>query len=270
MYMQFLENILKETSHIASSNFGKTHNIKLKPSDNNQVLTETDLAIGTHAIQTIKKQFPFYNIIDEEAGVTDNHSRYTWVIDPIDGTSNFAMGVETYGTIIGLLLDDKPIAGGIALPFFGEIIIAEEGRGTHCNGTKLRVTHETDLTHTLVACFIDSHRDAPAVTIAQAQQIGRVALAVRSVRDTNSVYDLVNVAKGRYGAITCFDSKIWDNVGQQIVIKEAGGIYTDLTGIPIVYANPLSRATQNFTYCAGAPAIHSQLLPILDLQDPTP
>lgn len=269
MYLQFLEQVLQETSEIANNNFGKTHDIKIKPADNNQVLTETDLAIGSHVIAAIKKQFPTYNIIDEEAGIIDNQSEFTWVIDPVDGTSNFAMGVETYGTIIGLLKGDTPIAGGIALPFFQDIITAEKGMGARCNGTLLHVTSETVLSRSLVSCFLDGHQDTPKLTATQASVIGRVALAVRSVRDTNSVYDLVNVAKGRYGAITCFDSKIWDNVGQQIVIEEAGGVYTDIAGAPMVYTNPLMRARQNFTYCSGATALHSQLLPLLNLQGPS-
>jgi myo-inositol-1(or 4)-monophosphatase len=263
MYRNFIQQLLQQTSKIAHDNFGKTHDIKIKPADNNQILTETDLAIGTHAISLIKSAYPGYNIIDEEAGIIDNHSEYTWVIDPIDGTSNFAMGVETYGTIIGLLYGDIPIAGGIALPFFQEIITAEKGKGAYCNGTKIHVTHEIDLSKTLVACFLDGHSEEPSVTASQAQQIGKIALSVRSVRDTNSVYDLVNIAKGRYGAITCFDSKIWDNVGQQTIIEEAGGVYTDITGFPMVYSAPLSRSKQNFTYCAGSASLHSQLISLL-------
>lgn len=77
MYSQFIQKILQETSSIASDNFGKTHDIKIKPADNNQILTETDLAIGSHIISAIKKQFPTHNIIDEEAGVIDNNSEYT-------------------------------------------------------------------------------------------------------------------------------------------------------------------------------------------------
>lgn len=177
------------------------------------------------------------------------------------------MGVETYGTILGLLKGGTPIAGGIALPFFNEIITAEQGNGAYCNGVKLHVTGDTDLSKALVACFIDSHREQPSVTASQAKQIGRIALSVRSVRDTNSVYDLVNVAKGRYGAITCFDSKIWDNVGQQIVIEEADGVYTDIAGKPMDYSNPISRHKQNFTYCAGSPKLHSNLLSILNSQE---
>src|SRR5690242_9892420 len=72
-----------------------------KGDDNNQVLTETDVAIGKFLIEKIKQTYPDYNIIDEETGVVDNHSNFTWVIDPIDGTSNFADGVPTYGIMLG-------------------------------------------------------------------------------------------------------------------------------------------------------------------------
>ena len=70
-----------------------------------------------------------HNIIDEEAGIIDKKSEYTWVFDPIDGTSNYASGLPMYGVIIGLLKDWKPLIGAIALPAFGEIYYAERGKG---------------------------------------------------------------------------------------------------------------------------------------------
>jgi myo-inositol-1(or 4)-monophosphatase len=67
------------------------------------------------------------------------------------------------------------------------------------------------------------------------------------------------LVKGNYGGALNRTSKIWDNVAQQIVIEEAGGVYTTLDGQPMNYSQPLARAEQNFTYCAAAPALHQQL-----------
>src|SRR5438105_2458127 len=102
---EFIEKNLQEASEIANKSFGKVTGT-IKGEDANQVLTETDLAIGKLLIEKIKRIYPTYNIIDEEAGVIDNHSEYTWVIDPIDGTSNFASGSPLYGIMIGLLQND--------------------------------------------------------------------------------------------------------------------------------------------------------------------
>lgn len=101
-YIKFIEEVLKPVSRIANRNFGEVE-ATTKPEDNNQVLTKTDIEIGNFLISKVKKTFPNHNIIDEEAGIIDNNSEYTWVIDPIDGTSNFANGVPAYGIMIGLL-----------------------------------------------------------------------------------------------------------------------------------------------------------------------
>src|SRR6185312_7657304 len=115
--------VLEDAAKIANEKFGKVSGV-IKGGDTNQVLTEADVAIGKLIIQRLQKEYPDYNIIDEEAGVIDKHSEFTWVVDPIDGTSNFANGVPTYGIMIGLLRKETPIAGGIVLPYYKEIYIA--------------------------------------------------------------------------------------------------------------------------------------------------
>jgi myo-inositol-1(or 4)-monophosphatase len=156
-YGIFIESILKHASQIANEKFGKVSGI-VKAGDNNQVLTETDLEIGKYIVGQITDSFPEHNIIDEEAGVINNGSKLTWVVDPIDGTSNFANGVPTYGIMIGLLSEDRPVAGGIAIPAFDEIYVASKSTGATCNGERISVTEEPNLLNALVAYGIDGHQ----------------------------------------------------------------------------------------------------------------
>ena len=157
MYYQiFLNQALQEASQIANDSFGKV-NGTIKGTDHNQILTETDLAVGKLLISQVKSAYPDYNIIDEEAGVIDNGSEFTWVIDPIDGTSNFAAGIPTYGIMLGLLKDSTPIAGGIVLPAFNQLLIAEKGQGAYCNEEKIAVSSETKLLNSLLSYGIDGH-----------------------------------------------------------------------------------------------------------------
>ena len=149
-YRGFIISAFRFASKIATDNFGKVSGIT-KAEDNNQVVTETDLEISNFLINEIRKTYPTHNIIDEEIGVIDNNSEYTWVIDPIDGTSNFAKGVPLFGIMIGLLKKDTPIAGGIALPAFSEICIAEKGKGAYCNNEKITISSEDNLLFTLLA-----------------------------------------------------------------------------------------------------------------------
>lgn len=261
-YTTFLEGALSESANIARSFFGKVTGTA-KPGDQNQVLTEADIAVGTYLMSRIRESYPLHNIIDEEAGVVNQESHYTWVIDPIDGTSNFAAGVPTYGIMLGLLENNIPIAGGVILPAFHELYLAEKGTGARLNGTKVMVTAERDLTKLLLAYGIDGHRDTPEKTRAEARTIGELALAVRNIRTNGSVFDVAQVASGKFGASLSQTSKIWDNVAQHILIEEAGGLYTDFFGKPIDYTNHLKRSQETFSWCAASPALHTEIQKII-------
>lgn len=261
-YHTFLENSLKEAAKIANNSFGKV-TATTKGEDNNQVLTETDLAIGKLLVEKVKATYPDYNIIDEEAGIVDNGSDLTWVIDPIDGTSNFANCVPTYGIMLGLLQSGIPIAGGIALPSFHKIYTAEKGSGAYCNNQQISVTRETRLLHCLVAYGIDGHQENPELTNKEAKILEKIVLSIRNLRSSNSIFDICMVAEGRYGGNLNQTSKIWDNVAPHIIIEEAGGIYTDFWGKPMDYHSPLDKTNQNFTFCTASSELHKQIQEII-------
>lgn len=261
-YKNFLKQTLSQASTIALKDFGKV-SATVKGKDYNQVVTQADLDIGQLIISQIKNHFPNHNIIDEEAGVIDNHSDFTWVIDPIDGTSNYAAGLPGYCIMIGLLKGKIPIAAGINLPAFSEIYLSEKGRGAFCNDQKIQVTHEINLINTLIAYPIDSNQDNPQATKAEASLLGEIILRVRNFRVEGSCYDGLLVAKGIYGAWLNQTSGIWDNVAPQLIIEEAGGIYTDFFGKAIDYTDPLIKTKDNFTVCAAAPILHQQLQKII-------
>lgn len=262
-YSTFLRQHLSMASEIANRNFGKVTG-STKPDDNNQVLTATDLEIGKLLVGAVKTNFPNHNIIDEEAGAIDNKSNFTWVIDPIDGTSNFANGVPTYGIMIGILGNSQPIAGGVVLPYFNEMFIAERGVGTFCNGTKISVKEPEKLSRVLVAYGIDGHQENPQITHEESQLLERLILVIRNLRTTNSVFDLMMVVKSGFAACLNRTSKIWDNVAPQIILEEAGAVYTDYWGQPMDYSNPLKKTDQNFTFCTASPNIHKEIINIIN------
>jgi myo-inositol-1(or 4)-monophosphatase len=261
-YRKFIEETLERASEVARNLFGNV-TASTKPEDNNQVLTEADLAVGRLIVDAIQKRYPEHNIIDEETGVIENHSRYTWVIDPIDGTSNFAAGTVDYGIIIGLLKEGTPTAGGVALPAFSEIYSAERGEGAYLGARKLHVTEETRLLLTLVSYGIDGHQENPEMTREECSLLAEIILNVRNIRVGGSVRDDILLAKGNYGACLFRSSKIWDNVGTHVLIEEAGGLYTDFFGNPMNYTNATLRSDENFTVCAAPPALHRTLQEII-------
>lgn len=262
-HQNFIADTLTAAAKIANTHFGKIVATSTKTGDNNQVLTETDLAIGACIVKKIEEIFPNHNIIDEEAGVIDKKSEYTWVVDPIDGTSNFANGLPTYGCMMGLLEKDTPIAGGIILPAFGELYVAQKGAGATCNGKKIHVSTQSTLLSSLVAYGIDGHQEDPDRTLREVAVLADIILNIRNLRTTNSAYDMAQVPAGRYGAYLNQTTKIWDNVALQPIVEEAGGIVTDFWGKPMNYTNPLNRAGENYTICAAAPQLHKVLQEII-------
>ena len=262
-YTEFIASSLGRAAEIARKNFGKVTSSKIKNGNSVHVLTETDLEIGSMIVEAVGKEFPDHNIIDEEAGIIDNDSEYTWVVDPIDGTSNFAQGVPQYGILLGLLENGTPVAGGISLPSLSELYIAEKGSGAFCNGRKITVSDEPELSNSLIAYGIDGHKDDPGRTRKECKLLGSLVLEIRNLRSSNSVYDFAMVACGKYGAFLNQTSKIWDNVASQIIIEEAEGVHTDFYGKPIDYSDPLKKAGENSTHCAAAPEVHSQIQTVI-------
>ncbi len=262
-YTEFLESILAEAGALAQGYFGKVSGA-VKTGDNNQVLTEADVAVGKMLVDAVRTAYLEHNIIDEEAGVIDNGSRFTWVIDPIDGTSNFAAGLPDYGIMVGLLEGAEPIAGGITLPAFQKVYLAERGLGATCNGEAIHVSSEPELSNALMAFGIDGLPDNPQKNKQQCDVLADLLPAIRNMRNCGSdAVDPMRVAEGTYGGKLQVCSKIWDNVAPHIICEEAGALWTTANGYPADYSNPLERVDQNFTFCVAPPALHEQLQKIV-------
>lgn len=264
MYTEFIRAALEAADEIALAHFGRARVTTTgKDNDPNQVVTEADLDVGRELIRRVQHAYPGHAILDEEVGYIPGAAsptpRYTWVVDPIDGTSNFAATIPLFGIMLGLLRDDEPIAGGVSLPALGETYLAERGSGAFCNGQPIAVTTALDSRSVLVAYGVDGHPENPERTRREMQQLAEIVLSARNFRTSNSAFDQMMVARGRYGACLNQSSKIWDNVAAHIIIEEAGGVYTDFSGRPMDYRINPDEPARNYTWCAAPPAIHGQL-----------
>jgi len=259
IYDKFIKNCLLDASKIALDGFGKVES-KIKSEGNMQVLTETDLKIGSLLIAAIQRTYPDHNIINEETGVIDKNSEFTWTIDPIDGTSNYASKIPMFGTMLGLLQNDTPIAGGIVLPVFNEVYYAEKDCGAFCNEEKISVSKNPDLNRNFVAYLLSSHPDNPETTNEECETLKKLIPNIMSLRTSNcTAFDGSYVASGRYGLALNTRSYIWDCVPLHIVVEEAGGIFTDNLGETTDYSDCTKRYKQYFRFCTGAKGIHEQV-----------
>jgi myo-inositol-1(or 4)-monophosphatase len=262
-YRQFIKEQLIKAAGTANNYFGKVSG-SVKEGDNNQVLTEADIAIGKQLVAAIEATYPDHNIIDEETGAIDKNAQFTWVIDPIEATSNFAAGLPQYGIMIGLLDGDKPIAGGIVAPAYNKLYLAEKGKGATCNDKRINITSENNLLNALVSYGIDSHQEDPERTKSECAVMADIILGCRNMRNSGcEALDPMYVAEGRYGGRVNTTSKIWDNVAPQIIAEEAGALWTSANGSPIDYSYPLTKMEQNFTFCVASPTLHKQLQDII-------
>ncbi|MFW5695693.1 MAG: inositol monophosphatase family protein [Alkalispirochaeta sp.] len=273
-FTRFMEETLRDVSEVAleyhrsiTSGDRSGPEIQIKDGDPNQVLTAADVAVGGEIQRRILAQFPGHALLDEEQGYRGpaggGEPEYTWVVDPIDGTSNFAAGTPLFGIMVGLLRGTTPVAGGVALPALDEIYLAERGAGARCNGSSISVTDETDLLATLVAYGIDSHREAPDNTRDEMQLLGEIVLNVRNLRSANSAFDQMMVARGAYGACLNRSSRIWDNVAPAIIIQEAGGRYTDFFGQPMDFTISDDAINRTYTWCTANPTLHDSIQEII-------
>jgi myo-inositol-1(or 4)-monophosphatase len=262
-YRPAIEEWLRQAAKLAMQHFGKVSGT-VKPGDNNQVLTEADVAIGKYLVEVVAKTFPDHNIIDEEAGAIDKKSKYTWVIDPIEGTSNFAAGLPNYGIMVGLLEDSTPLAGGVIAPAFNKLYLAQKDKGATVKGKPIHVTTETKLSNVLVSVGLDGYADDPQRTQRECTMLAELIVNIRNYRNTGcEATDPMYVAEGRYGARLNLSSRIWDNVAPQIIAEEAGALWTSVDGKPLDYTDPLTKAKDNFTFCVASPTLHKQIQTIV-------
>ena len=125
---EILENALSVAGKVLLSHFGDSHKATVKESISS-VVTDADMASERAILKVLGHTSNPYNIITEESGYLGNGSEYTWVVDPLDGTSNFAAGLPWFGIIIALMWKGEPILAGMYLPVDQDIYLAESGKG---------------------------------------------------------------------------------------------------------------------------------------------
>lgn len=258
-HLGFIEQVLGAAAERAVAlAAGPYRLVSLKAGDPAQVVTPADRAISELIARHIRQTYPDHRILDEEH---DDHSPVTgatWVVDPIDGSSNYAAGSPLYGVMLGLVVDGTVVASGVALPALGETYLAQRGHGASVNGTALpTVEPPRQLSAALVAYGIDPAD--PDTVRADVELAAAIAAHCRGLRSANSVFDLMMVARGVYGAFLHRNTRIWDNVAPQLIVEEAGHRYTDLHGAPLRYHRPAAPLTVR----AGSTQVHQELDPIV-------
>lgn len=252
---------LKEAGRILLENFGKISEYEVKESQSS-IVTKTDVESEERIMQIVSGAFPGHNLLGEETGFRDKNSEYTWVVDPIDGTSNFAAGIPWFGVIICVLKNFEPVMAGCYLPVQDRLYFAEKGKGATVNNGAISVSKETELKNILATYSLD-FSDEPGKTERETKIIQRLVENVRNLRATNCLVDFCYTAEGKLGAAVNQTTKIWDIAGPALLIEEAGGLATDLNGNRFDFKVTENDYDRNFEIVASNKTLHPELIKLI-------
>ena len=222
--------IAREAGEVLRGGFGKNFSIEYKTNVANLV-TEYDKKSEKIIIDFIKKEFPTHSVLAEESGSHESTGEYLWVIDPLDGTTNFAHGLPIFSVSIGVQKNGEMICGVVYDVMRDAMYSAEKGSGTFCNGRKLSVSTNDDLHKSvLVTGFPYNVHENPDNAYERFAAFLRVARAVR--RLGSAAIDMCYVAEGVFDGFWEVSLNAWDMAAGMIIVEEAGGLITDFSGNP--------------------------------------
>jgi myo-inositol-1(or 4)-monophosphatase len=221
----------------------------------NNPVTEADHAAEKAIFEVIKNNFPHHFILSEEAGEIKMDSDYKWIIDPIDGTINFANGIPICCVSIGLEYDGKIIMGAVYNPLMNEFFFAQKGFGATLNDKIISVSKKTKVTDSnLVTGFPYTYLDSPNGPLQVFEKLIRKGVAVR--RLGSAAIDLCWVAAGRFDGFYEHKLQSWDSAAGFLIVEEAGGKITDFGGNYYSVYQPHILATNG--------KIHEEMLGIIN------
>ena len=228
MYKQTLIEAINAGAHELKSFFNGKFLISNKEGINNLV-TEADHASDKAIREVIKKAFPEHGIVSEESDAKISESDYRWIIDPIDGTVNFANNIPICCVSIGLEYKGSMYMGAVYNPIMNEFYLAEKDKGATLNGEKISVSNKTQVAKScLVTGFPYTYLDNPNGPLQVFSKLIKKGVPVR--RLGSAAIDLCWVAAGRFDGFYEHELHAWDSAAGFLIVEEAGGKVTDLNG----------------------------------------
>jgi len=195
----------------------------------NNLVTEADHAAEKAIIEVIQQAQPDHFILSEETGEIKTDSKIKWIIDPIDGTVNFANGIPLCCVSIGVEKEGQMILGAVYNPFMNELFFAQKGMGAYLNDKKISVSDKsTVIKSCLVTGFPYTYLDSPNGPIQVFEKLIRQGIPVR--RLGSAAIDLCWVAAGRFDGFYEHSLQAWDSAAGFLLVEEAGGKVTDFEG----------------------------------------
>jgi myo-inositol-1(or 4)-monophosphatase len=225
----------------------------------NNLVTEADLAAEKAIFEVIRESYPDHFILSEEAGEIHMDSEYKWIIDPIDGTVNFANGIPLCCVSVALEKNGEVIMGAVYNPIYNEFFFGQKGWGASLNDKRIQVSEKNELCSAcLVTGFPYTYLDMDNGPLQVFERFIRRGIPVR--RLGSAAIDLCWVAAGRFDGFYEHKLQAWDSAAGMLIVQEAGGRVTDFYGNPYSLYQPQIIATNG--------KIHDELLRDIGWQVP--
>jgi myo-inositol-1(or 4)-monophosphatase len=218
-------------------------------------VTIADRASEEAVLEEIRRAYPDHRILAEEGGWSGGQgSEFSWIVDPLDGTTNFLQGLPTYGVSVACLRGDERVAAAIYDPEGGNLFRATRGGGAYWNGKRMEVSKLPDLTSAFVATgYPYRAREAVELYLDTFRAVFARAKAIR--RCGAAAIDLAYTAAGVFDGFFEFRLSPWDIAGGALLIEEAGGRVSDLDGG--------GRYMEGGNVLAGSPLVHEDLVEVV-------
>jgi myo-inositol-1(or 4)-monophosphatase len=225
-YLETAVEIAREAGALLANYFERRVAFELKGEFD--LVTEADRASEKLVVEKLRSYFPSHAIVAEEGSGHPGSSEYRWYVDPLDGTTNFAHSFPMFNVTLGLERAGEMIAGVIYDPLRQEMFTAERGGGAYVNHRRIHVSHTKRLSDSLASTGFPSRKRSHNVNIHFYYQL---AMASHGVRRTGSAaLDLAYVASGRLDFFWEFGLKPWDQAAGTLLVEEAGGRVSDMSG----------------------------------------
>ena len=271
-HMTVMQNAAQRASKRLLRDFAEVEQLQVSVKGPGDFVSQADLRAEQSLRDDLNKARPGYAFLMEESGASGSDNwTWRWVVDPLDGTSNFLHGIPHWAISIGLerRKDDGEIetmAGCVYAPAVDEMFWAEKGTGAFLNDRRLRVSGRRDLKEAMFATGIPFAAVAPRNRLAFARTLGTLMPQVAGIRRFGAAaLDLTWVAAGRYDGFWELGLKQWDYCAGLLIAREAGGFATDPAGGDVrdsgnvVVANPhmhahlLAAVADGVAAAAGTP-----------------
>lgn len=242
---------VKKAGKMLMEHYGHIAEVSFK--GKSDIVTNVDKESEKIILGAIKNHFPGHMVLSEEAGLISGEEKYTWVIDPLDGTINYCYGSELFSIGICLLENKKPILSTIYRPIKDDLYFAIKGQGATLNGSRIQVSDRDQLKDSVVMFHLSSKKEHRKRTIDILDNIFKNSLHMRMFG--GGLMSMAYIAEGKFNVFFNVKTNPWDILPGTLIIEEAGGKVTDINGKEIDYHSDSVLATNG--------KVHDEMLKLL-------